>query len=775
MRADGNLFFIGEDTDKVEAYSPAPFMHDSAEEQQESYEVDVRVEKKSQGKYIYTMIPDKEWLADSRRVYPVVVDPSVTFHDATMYETFISNKYPTTNYYADTHVKVGNSDALGVSRGLYGILQFKSSIGSNRHISSATFKAYQDYTGASSPAIGLYQVNNSYNNETVTWNTRPAISTSAAATKTVQATGWYEWNITAMVRNWYSGAADWARFCMRNTNEDANMYKRFRADNYGDGTTYSPRLVVSYVTAPSVPTVSVSPATWTNGSITVSWSGVTPGSGATLSDVQYSVTSETSGYSSLGTAASGSKTLPNLPAGANHSLWVRAKNSAGVYSSPKKVTYSRDATAPTAPTSVTVSPSSWTSGNITVSHSGASDALSGIAYYQYGISSSASAAPSAYTNIQQNSFTIAPAQSSGYVWVRAVDKAGNVSAAKCSSTAFHRDTSAPPAPAGVTVSPASWTNGSIGVTFQPVTDASDISKYQYALTSSDTAPAASAYVNTPALTGSTFSITPAEGQQYVWVRAVNGANLAGAGACSSTKYLRDVTPPNSPSTVRLIYSDGAADSKMLIWDGVSDTLSGVAQLAYKIDSGAYITIPVENNNFASGQISFISASENVTLRITDGAGNTREVSASPEIAAPSGFTATSMVNHAVKLMWQASATAGVVYDVYKAVGEGEFTKVAEGLTGNYWFDYNIENGTSYRYKMRATLTRNGETLESADTAEETATPVSADILSIQLGQRSYETLLSYDITSGTGAVHPLSGNTSLPKGGRKYQLRCTLD
>ena len=86
-------------------------------------------------------------MEDEDIVYPVTIDPSIKFQKDTAYETFITNKYRNNNYYADSHVKIGNSNDLGISRGLFGYIDFKKTIGDNKKITDAKFSAYQDYTG----------------------------------------------------------------------------------------------------------------------------------------------------------------------------------------------------------------------------------------------------------------------------------------------------------------------------------------------------------------------------------------------------------------------------------------------------------------------------------------------------------------------------------------------------------------------------------------------------------------------------------------------------
>ncbi|MDR1892291.1 MAG: hypothetical protein LBQ48_04720, partial [Oscillospiraceae bacterium] len=65
------------DTDGTEVFTmPAPYMTDSADEY--SGDIAVSLEKSGEGEYTLTLTPDSGWLNDPQRVYPVIIDPTVT-------------------------------------------------------------------------------------------------------------------------------------------------------------------------------------------------------------------------------------------------------------------------------------------------------------------------------------------------------------------------------------------------------------------------------------------------------------------------------------------------------------------------------------------------------------------------------------------------------------------------------------------------------------------------------------------------------------------------
>lgn len=72
---ENNDIIVYNETEENVIYTiKAPFMYDGNLE----YNYDIKVELEEQeGKYIITLNPDKSWLEDEKRVYPVTIDPSI--------------------------------------------------------------------------------------------------------------------------------------------------------------------------------------------------------------------------------------------------------------------------------------------------------------------------------------------------------------------------------------------------------------------------------------------------------------------------------------------------------------------------------------------------------------------------------------------------------------------------------------------------------------------------------------------------------------------------
>ena len=58
--------------------------------------------------------------------------------------------------------------------------------------------------------VGAYQITSSWTQSTVTWNTKPSFSGALldyVDFDTSSQPGWYSWNITKAVKNWYEGTS----------------------------------------------------------------------------------------------------------------------------------------------------------------------------------------------------------------------------------------------------------------------------------------------------------------------------------------------------------------------------------------------------------------------------------------------------------------------------------------------------------------------------------------------------------------------------------------
>lgn len=91
---------------------PAPFMFDSSENAENNYNVSVSVEEYNDG-YLYTIIPNNEWLLDESRVYPVMIDPEVTTSDYNNISSYYNSEANPYSVFRDIYLKIGNETSNG--------------------------------------------------------------------------------------------------------------------------------------------------------------------------------------------------------------------------------------------------------------------------------------------------------------------------------------------------------------------------------------------------------------------------------------------------------------------------------------------------------------------------------------------------------------------------------------------------------------------------------------------------------------------------------------
>lgn len=128
MRKDpvgGGFTFYDKDSGDIVGGIAAPYMNDATGEAYSEKIVCELEEKEGEtDAYLLTVIPDKEYLDSADRVYPVTVDPTVTWTGGSrIQDVYVCKGSPATNYYASgvTVISVGDSTAQGTVPHLYEI------------------------------------------------------------------------------------------------------------------------------------------------------------------------------------------------------------------------------------------------------------------------------------------------------------------------------------------------------------------------------------------------------------------------------------------------------------------------------------------------------------------------------------------------------------------------------------------------------------------------------------------------------------------------------
>ena len=404
------------------------------------------------------------------------------------------------------------------------------------------------------------------------------------------------------------------------SNQGETLVQFQSLDNAGNTSAWVQATVRLDRSAPTAPNVSGGSLTWSNAPVTISASGSTDAGGSGFS---YQYQTSTDGGATWSAPASGSSyqatadgtTLVQFRAidgAGNTSSWAPAVNGA---SNTAKV----DRTAPTVPT-VTGGSSSWQKvASVTVSASGSSDALSGVAGYQYRTSPDAAtwSAPSAGASVQIG------AEGTTYVQFRSIDNAGNATAWTPSATGpgstVKLDRTLPAAPT-VTGGSLSWSTAAVTLTVSSTPDALSGLQGVWVRTSTN---GGTSWSTPTLLSGTTYQVT-GQGTTLVQAQSVDNAgnasawSPASAGAGNTVKL--DSVAPTTPSATGGQGSSGCKKHITVTVSGSTDATSGIARYDYRISTNGGSTwgTPVTNQS----SVSFSNAGTyDVQFRAVDNAGN----------------------------------------------------------------------------------------------------------------------------------------------------------
>ncbi len=487
--------------------------------------------------------------------------------------------------------------------------------------------------------------------------------------------------------------------------DEGETLVRFRAvDAAGFASGWKQAMVRIDRTAPSAPSAAGGSLTWQSVSgITITGSGSTDTPGSGVSGYQYR-TSADGGASWSGATAGASV---DVTANGETLVQFRAVDVSGLRSAWAPAAGTAAATArvdrglPSA-SSISGGSNAWKSAaQATVTASGSTDALSGLAGYEYrestdggGTWGSASAGPS----------DVVSAEGETLVQFRSIDTAGNASAwtpsAPTGASTVRLDRTAPTDPSVAGGSLVWQSVASVGVSGSGSTDAggSGPATYEHR-TSTDGGATWSA-----ASAGATVTVS-AQGETLVQLHAVDGAGNTSAWIGATVRI--DRSDPSAPSVVGGSSAWQASSPVSVSASGSTDSGgSGLAQYEYRtnLNGGAWsgATAGASVNISAEG-------TTQVQFRSVDGAGN-----ASPwtPAAATAGSTVkldlTSPTNPTVtggSALWQSVASVTV-----SAAGS---TDTASGVSG-YEYEQSTNGGATWSPLPTSgaslTVSAEGETL-----------------------------------------------------------------
>ena len=476
---------------------------------------------------------------------------------------------------------------------------------------------------------------------------------------------------------------------------------RFRAvDTAGFQSGWKQATVRIDRTAPTAPSAAGGSASWQSvGQITITGSGSTDAPGSGVASYQYRTS--TDGGASWSGATAGASV--DVTANGETLVQFRAVDVSGLRSAWAPAVGTAAATAridradPTAP-SVAGGSNAWKSvAQTTLTASGSTDALSGLAGYEHRESTDGG---TTWGSAAGGTSDVVSAEGETLVQFRSVDVAGNTSAwtpaASTAAGTVRLDRTDPSDP-GVAGGSLAWQSvASVAVTASGSTDSggSGPASYEHR-TSTDGG------VTWSAASAGAAATVSAQGETLVQLRAVDGAGNASAWVVATVRI--DRTSPSAPSVVGGSSSWQASAPVGVSASGSTDSGgSGLAQYEYRtsLNGGAW--------SVAAAGASVNVATEGTTqvqFRGVDGAGN---ASAWTPVAPTAGSTVkldlTSPTNPTVSggsALWQSVASMTV-----SAAGSSD---TASGVAG-YEYEQSTNGGATWSPlpTSGASLTVSGE-------------------------------------------------------------------
>ena len=267
VKKDGYINFLDPLTGEKEAEISPVYIYDSAEIPNVSTDGYYEIEKKSEGKYIVTLVADESFLNSDSTVYPVYLDPSLglnfgvsVINDAILYKG------------TGTIDKITKKATIGRSPDKYGCGRLLICF-SKLESSNATYKAITDSSRIKNASLSLYMFGDTkdslirpvlyeydwlqmYNNSEcgsygvkIGWNAFKALNDMPAKTvKTTSTVDKQTFDVTPAVKYWKDQSVYTAKTGLMikvknkyetNTNYSKQVYTANKSD-------YKPSLVITY-------------------------------------------------------------------------------------------------------------------------------------------------------------------------------------------------------------------------------------------------------------------------------------------------------------------------------------------------------------------------------------------------------------------------------------------------------------------------------------------------------------------------------------------------
>ena len=655
----------------------APYMYDASGNY--NFDITAGIEP-AEGGYRLTYYMDEAWLKNA--VYPVTLDPSIEFSYDYDYYKFIENSF-VSSIFPDQPASQFAFSEQALTAGLYQggnaraylRMVFPDSLIEtlgNAIIEKLELHLYIIDGGGE---FTMHQVTGgSWSASNITWNNAPSFDPEPLDRQQISV-GWTTWDLTRGASNWFNSMAQFPNYgiCMQlapGTYGSVALGSSLHDfDQYG----YPAYYTITYYEASDTGLKLAAHGNGANtgtGYVDLNWNPVEGASNYYVGifngkNYEYFYVGNKTLWSTKGLgiwptqeeisagryALHGDKSgseLPMIPASTyanagsgyesspEYYFTVIPANTYGQAPSPSNFVSQSvrlpDTLAPSAPESVSISPSDYTNADeITVNWSGIKDynASSISATSSMGNGGSIQYALDNSTSWEDTSSSEGTgsckidisdlADGQHYVYIRGMDSDGNTGTGKY--VYFYIDRTAPTAPA-LSITPSDWTKqDSVSITWSGITDTSPLNRVEYSIDGKD-------YVNTgkteAAYSGYGLDISDlADGEHSLSLRGLDAAGNEGDAATVIIK--KDTAAPSVTDAAVTPGGWTGKDSVTLSWTDLEDAHSGMKLVWYCIDTGNKVEIGTDRTYSLDLNISALSDGEHtLLLHFEDNAGNAKE-------------------------------------------------------------------------------------------------------------------------------------------------------
>ncbi len=244
MAEDGGVVVMNEEGTIVYRIAP-PYMYDADDNL--SMAVSYSLAQIKNKEYALTVTANEEWINSPERVFPVTIDPSVSPEDSAVTDLWIILNSNNNSAHTTGQLYLGSSYRLYWKTSILPTLPYYAVI------TNAAFKMTEYYNSTSTKlaAVGIHNVISDWSagltySQTIATTHHGKIDDNVIDYQKIETTGEYTWNITDLVRNWYSGTtANYGVSLQHVFSSTAKSLVQFRSNDYS-AVDERPRLMITY-------------------------------------------------------------------------------------------------------------------------------------------------------------------------------------------------------------------------------------------------------------------------------------------------------------------------------------------------------------------------------------------------------------------------------------------------------------------------------------------------------------------------------------------------